>query len=211
VSRTPRRVAGGAVAALALVVSLAGCDGDDEARPIPPPGPGPSKVEVDTPELRELKAAAGMEDCAPGPGGGALPAVTLACLGGGTSVDLSTLRGPLVLSFWYAGCPPCEKEMPALQEFHETYGAQVPIIGVDFLDNFPGTALEEAKERGVTFPSLADPGGELQEFEEFAKIPGMPTMYFVDSDGEIAFQRSGGVDSAGEVAELVRDHLGVTL
>jgi thiol-disulfide isomerase/thioredoxin len=196
-----------AVAAAILVVALAGCD--DEPQFVP--GPGPSKIKVDTPELRDLKATTGMEDCPPGPGGGALPDITLECLGGGTSVDLASLRGPLVLSFWYAGCGPCKKEMPALQEFHSTYGAKVPVIGVDFIDTYPGSALQEIKKRGVTYPSLADPGGDLQQFEEFAKLPGMPTMFFVDADGQVAFQRSGGVDSAGEVADLVREHLGVAL
>jgi len=33
----------------------------------------------------------------------------------------------------------------------------------------------------------------------------------VDSSGKIAYQRSGGVDSADEVADLVREHLGVDL
>ena len=200
-----------AVALLVAVLSavLSAC-GDDAESPIIP-GPGPSKVKVDTSDLRELKASTGMEDCAPGPGGGRLPELTLPCLGGGTSVDLASLRGPLVLSLWYAGCEPCKEEMPALQEFHTTYGAQVPVLGVDFLDQYPGSALEEAKERGVTYPSLADPGGDLQQFEEFAKIPGMPTMFFVDADGRVAYQRSGGVDSAEEVADLVREHLGTDL
>jgi thiol-disulfide isomerase/thioredoxin len=201
-----RRLAA-ALAAGLLAVTVVGCD--DETPFVP--GPGPSKVEVDTPELRELKATTGMEDCAPGPGGGAMPDVTLPCLGGGTSVDLASLRGPLVLSFWYAGCPPCKEEMPALQEFHTTHGSQVPVLGVDFLDTYPGSALQEAEERGVTYPSLADPGGDLQEFEEFAKISGMPTLFFIDADGEVAFQKTGGVDSAEEVEDLVREHLGVGL
>jgi thiol-disulfide isomerase/thioredoxin len=195
------------LAAVLLVAALAGCD--DETQFVP--GPGPSSVKVNTPELRELKATTGMEDCSPGPGGGALPDITLPCLGGGTSVDLASLRGPLVLSFWYAGCEPCKEEMPALEEFHTTYGAQVPVIGVDFIDTYPGSALQEIKERGVTYPSLADPGGDLQQYDEFAKIPGMPTMFFVDAEGKIAYQRSGGVDTSGEVAALVREHLGVDL
>ena len=198
---------GALVAAAVLVAALAGCD--DETPFVP--GPGPSQVQVDTPELRALKATTGMADCAPGPGGGELPEITLECLGGGTSVDLASLRGPLVLSFWYAGCAPCKKEMPALEEFHTTYGAKVPVIGVDFIDTYPGSALKEIKKRGVTYPSLADPGGELQQFDEFAKIPGMPTMFFVDEKGAVAYQRSGGVDSAAEVADLVREHLGVSL
>jgi thiol-disulfide isomerase/thioredoxin len=196
---------------LAATLLLAGCSGSHDFVPGPGPVPGPSKVKVDTPELRALKAKIGMADCAPGPGGGALPDVTLPCLGGGTSVDLSSLRGPLVLSLWQAGCEPCRKEMPALQAFDDRYGAQVPVLGIDFADTYPGSALEEAGKRGVTYPSLADPGGDLQSNVEFAKIPGMPTMYFIDADGKIAYQRSGGVASADEVADLVRDHLGVAL
>lgn len=196
-----------ALVVLASVLLVAGCSDDPDFVP----GPGPSKVDVDTPELRELKTEVGLEPCRPGPGGGALPAVTLPCLGGGKSVDLSTLRGPLVLSLWQAGCEPCEKEMPALQAFHEQYGDAVPVLGVDFADTYPGSALEEAGQRGVTYPSLADPGGDLMDTDEFAKIRGMPTMYFVDADGRIAYVRPGGVDSADEVADLVREHLGVNL
>ena len=194
---------------LATVLLLAGCS--DDSDPDFVPGPGPSKVDVDTPELRALKAEVGLEPCRPGPGGGALPAVTLPCLGGGKSVDLSTLRGPLVLSLWQAGCEPCKKEMPALQAFHEEYGDVVPVLGVDFVDTYPGSALEEAGQRGVTYPSLADPGGDLMDTDEFAKIRGMPMLYFVDADGRIAHVRPGGVDSTDEVTDLVREHLGVQL
>ena len=201
-----RRLAA-ALAFAAVMVTMAGCDHETQFVP----GPGPSKVKVDTPDLVTLKAQIGMKDCVPGPGGGGLPAVTLPCLGGGTSVDLSTLKGPLVLSLWQAGCAPCRKEMPALQAFDDHYGDRVPVVGIDFADQYPGTALQEAGKREVTYPSLADPGGDLQGFDEFAKIPGMPTMYFVDADGKIAYQRSGGVDSADEVADLVREHLGVDL
>ena len=197
-----------ACAALVAVSAVAGCNASES--PVIP-GPGPSKVKVDTPDLRALKAKIGMQDCVPGPGGGALPDLTLACLGGGTSVNLSTLKGPLVLSLWQAGCTPCRKEMPALQAFVDQYGDRVPVLGVDFTDTYPGSALEEAGKRGVTYPSVADPGGEMQGFDEFAKIPGLPTMYFIDADGKIAYQRSFGVDSAAEVADLVREHLGVDL
>jgi thiol-disulfide isomerase/thioredoxin len=195
--------------AVLLAAVFAGCSDDREAPVIP--GPGPSRVEVDTPELVALKAETGMEDCVPGPGGGALPDLTLKCLGGGTAVNLSSLRGPMVLSLWFAGCAPCKEEMPALQTFHEQYGERVPVLGVDFQDQYPGSALETAEERGVTYPSLADPGGDLQEFEEFAKLPGLPAMYFVDADGAVAHAEFGGLDSTHQVVDLVREHLGVRL
>ena len=198
------------LAACVLVASLAACS-EDAPDFIPGPGPGPAKVDVDTPELRALKKEVGLEDCRTGPGGGALPAVTLPCLGGGTPVDLSTLRGPMLLSFWQAGCRPCETEMPALQAFHEKHGDQVAVVGVDFLDLYPGSALEEAGERGATYPSLADPGGDLQRFEEFAKVLGLPHLIFVDRQGRIVYDKIGGVETESELVELVDEHLEVRL
>lgn len=203
-------VAGRALTCVVLLVLLTGCS-EDAADFIPVPGPGPAKVDVDTRELRALKKEVGLEDCASGPGGGALPAVTLPCLGGGTPVDLSTLRGPMLLSFWQAGCLPCEKEMPALQAFHEKHGDQVAVVGVDFLDLYPGSALEEAGERGVTYPSLADPGGDLQEHEEFAKVLGLPHLIFLDAQGRIVYDKIGGVETESELVELVDEHLEVRL
>jgi thiol-disulfide isomerase/thioredoxin len=195
------------LAALALATVLAGCD--DETQLVP--GPGPSKVEVDTPELRALKAKTGLEDCAPGPGGGRLPDLTLPCLGGGTSVDLSTLRGPMLLSFWFAGCDPCREEMPALQAFYDHHGERVPVLGVDFQDQYPGSALQTLKRRDITYPSVADPGGDLMDTEEFAKIAGLPALYFVDRDGAISHTEFGGLDSESEITALVREHLEVDL
>lgn len=196
-----------AVAAAALMVALAACDADHESPIIP--GPGPSKVKVDTADLRALKATTGVQDCVPGPGGGALPDVTLPCLGGGTRVDLATLKGPMVLSLWFAGCGPCKAEMPALQAFFEDHGDKVPVLGVDFQDQYPGSALQTLKKRGVTYPSVADPGGDLMDTDDFAKLRGLPAMYFLDGKGAIAYVEFGGLDSEKEIVDLVRDHLGV--
>jgi len=203
------------VAGTLALFLLAGCDDAGQTDPdedfMPGPGPGPSKVKVDTPELVALKDEVGMEDCRPGPGGGALPSVTVPCLGGGTAVDLSSLKGPMALSFWASWCTECKQEMPVLQDFHEQYGDQVPLLGVDFTDPFPGSALELARETGATYPSVADPGGDLQETDEFAKVLGLPYLALIDGDGEIAYAKFGVVESVDELTELVDEHLGVAL
>lgn len=195
-----------AVLAAAVLTACSGQDGIDVR---------PPDVEVDTPALRQVKERIGMDDCVPGRGAAVadgLPDVTLPCLGGGPDVDLSSLRGPMLINLWQFNCGPCRKEMPALERFHQLYGDQVAVLGIDFNDVHPEGALALAEETGATYPSLADPGGELMGEETFAIARrGLPAFVLVDADGTVVGQSSGGVDSVDEVKELVADQLGITL
>ena len=188
----------------AAVLGLSACGGGGV------PAPGPSTVDVDTPALRELKGETAIEACAPGEGGGGLPDVTLPCLGGGPDVDLSTLAGPMIVNLWASNCAPCRKEMPALQEFYETHGDRVAVVGVDYQDAQPGAALELARRTGVTYPLLADPGGDINAREPLPVIRGLPYLVFVTADGEVT-ALPGGVESSQELAALADQHLGTAL
>lgn len=188
------------LALLAVAVLLSGCDQGRDA--------GGCGVDVDTGELRDLKTEAGMVDCPTGDGSADLPDVELRCLGGGTSGALADIDGPAIINFWSSNCTPCVKEMPALEAFDEQYGDQVPVIGVDFLDTYPGAALDLAQRTGATYPSYADPCGDLQQTD--LVIPGLPTFVFVRPDGSVAFAH-GGLDSVGEVADLAEAKLGIKL
>lgn len=192
------------VAAVVLGLALlTGCDGDAAGTP-------PSNIDVNTPKLREQKAELGIEPCVPGDGSSDLPSLTLACLGGGPSVDLSTLSGPLVINLWASNCNPCRDEMPALQAFHERYGDRVPILGIDITDTQPEAALGLAEITGATYPQLADPGGELYSQPDLPIRPALPTFLFVRDDGTVTRQ-AGGVDSVAEVEAMVEEQLGITL
>ncbi len=195
--------------AAALAVSLTACSSDGGIDVRPP------DVRVDTPELRATKDRIGMEDCEPGRGEpleGGLPELTLPCLGGGPDVDLSSLRGPVVINLWQSNCVPCRKEMPALQRFHQQFGDRVAVLGVDFNDVHPDGALALAEETGATYPSLADPGGDLMVEDAFAiGRRGLPAFVFVDADGRVVGQDSGGVESVAEVKAMVAEQLGIEL
>ena len=197
------------LAALLLAVTLTACSSDGGIVVRPP------DVKVDTPELRAAKDRIGMLDCEPGTGSpvdGGLPEVTLPCLGGGPDVELSSLRGPAVINLWQARCEPCRLEMPALEQFHQKYGDQVAVIGIDFNDVQPDAAMQLAEDTGVTYPSIADPGGDLMTEGAFAiGRRGLPAFLFVGADGTVAGTSSGGVDSVAEVKDLVAEHLGITL
>jgi thiol-disulfide isomerase/thioredoxin len=201
----PARRWGTALLALLLLVGLAACDATKKIS-----APNESNVKVDTPAYRVLKSQARIEDCpAAQTTDGGLPDVSLPCLGGGRRVDLSTLKGPLVINVWYAACAPCRQEMPALAEFYKTYGDQVPLLGLDIQDTMPGAALELAKKSGVTYPLVADPGGDTQGTD--LSIVGAPTFFFLSADGTLSKPVAGGLDSVDEVKQLVEQQLGISL
>jgi thiol-disulfide isomerase/thioredoxin len=198
-----------ALLAALLVVTLGACTSGGGIDVRPP------DVDVDTPALREVKARIGMEDCAPGDGpavADGLPSVTLPCLGGGPDVDLSTLRGPMVINMWASWCGPCEKEMPVLEAFHQRYADRVAVLGVDVNDVYPGRALALAEDTGATYPSLVDVGGEIFSEKAFAVARrGLPAFVFIDEQGAVVGSTNGGVESMAAMKDLVAEHLGITL
>ncbi|KQZ75919.1 MULTISPECIES: TlpA family protein disulfide reductase [unclassified Nocardioides] len=198
-------------ASLLVLLALQGCD------KISPPEidrAGKSDVDVDTPALRTLKARADVAPCAPGPGDhvdGGLPEVTLPCLGGGEDVDVSSLRGPMVVNLWAVWCEPCRRELPIYQQFHEKYGDRVSVLGIDFQDTQPGPALELIRDSGVTYPQLADPQTDLSLKEPLPNIAGLPYIILIDEDGTVVDQRFEKITKLRQLEDLVEKHLGVTL
>ena len=187
-------------------LTLTGCSGSDL-----PAQPGAARVDVGTEELQQAKARTRVADCEPGPAtDGPLPAVTLPCLGGGPDVDLSTLQGPLVVNLWGSYCGPCREEMPALQQFYERYGDRVGVLGIDYQDTQPMAALELARRSGITYPLVADPGGDVNGASPISVVRGVPWFVFVDADGNVS-NAPGGVDSATDLARLANEHLGTDL
>ncbi|MBS4752080.1 TlpA family protein disulfide reductase [Nocardioides sp. zg-ZUI104] len=200
-----RRIPAALGVLLAAAVLLTGCDGGR-------PAALACKVDVDTPDLVADREAAGIASCTAIPlresGSADLPDVDLPCLGADAPVSLSSLQGPALVNFWASNCGPCREELPALQEFHERYGDQVSVLGVDYLETYPGAAIDLARRSGVTYPSLADACGDLADTD--LRILGLPQFVLVAEDGSIA-QSAGGVESVEEVVALVRTHLDIEL
>ena len=193
------------VVALLSVVLLSACGAKDLVM-----APNPSTIDVAAPDLVALKAKSKVPDCPkPETRGGVLPKFTIKCLGGGRSVDLSTLKGPLIINFWQSACIECRKEMPALEAFYREYGKQIPILGVDTTDTLPGIALKQAIKRGITYPLVADPGGDLQS-TKLRILRGTPAFWLLSADGKLTYQ-DGGLGSEDEVKAMVEKQLGIQL
>jgi thiol-disulfide isomerase/thioredoxin len=197
-----------AFATVCVLLALAtGCAGEDG------PGlPGPPDVDVDTAQLRQIKAEAGVADCVPGTADqveDGLPDVTLPCLGGGPGVNLSTLRGPLVVNLWASFCGPCRTELPIYQRFSQKYAGRVDVLGIDYNDTQAEQALSLIKDSGVTYPLLADPATDMVGKGAFQRILGLPVLALVDEQGNVVFQEPLEIKSLKQLEGLVADHLGV--
>ncbi len=109
---------------------------------------------------------------------------------------------PMLVNFWFTTCPPCRREMPALESAFETYGADVRFIGINVQDS--ASVIESfVEELDVTYEMVRDPNGNLVVSNGIAAFP---TTLFIDSSGRIVKQVAGELttESIGRaIAELL--------
>ena len=103
-------------------------------------------------------------------------------------VSLEALRGkPVVLNFFGSWCPPCVREMPALQAMSERYRDRVAFVGVTFNDG--REAAQGVLERtGATYPAAFDAKSELAN-DYGLRV--MPTTWFIDARGNLLERKDG--------------------
>jgi thiol-disulfide isomerase/thioredoxin len=195
---------------LTLVLPLlTACGGGPAAKSV---ATGPGELDVGSHQLMTYKKHTGIPDCprvrSSGVDGG-MPAVTLPCLGGGRTVDVAGLRGPMIVNFWASWCGDCRKEMPALAAY-AAHQSQVKVVGVDFLDPQPGAALELAKSSEVGYPLVADTKGALDRAGPLPHIVGLPATVFLAADGKVAHVEFGSMNTEADVAAAARKYLGVS-
>ena len=111
----------------------------------------------------------------------------------GKPVPVSEFRGkPTVVNLWASWCPPCRREMPALQEgqqsnpdIHFVFANQGEVAAV--VDNY-------LTDEGLTLENvLLDQHGSLAND---IKSRGLPTTLFLDAKGQLVDIRLGELSSA---------------
>lgn len=105
----------------------------------------------------------------------------------GTPTTLSAFKGrTLLVNLWATWCPPCLKEMPALDALQSMLGGKdftVVAINIDTRN------LDKPKawlaERNITaLPYYADPQAKVfQDLRAARKVEGMPVSLIVDTEG----------------------------
>ena len=119
---------------------------------------------------------------------------------------LHDYRGKVVLvNFWATWCPPCRKEMPALEALYKKLGGDsFAVLAVNQWED-PDHVFAYTGELNVfpTFPILFDPESKISA--EYG-VKGLPTSFLIDTKGRLAYRAVGGRDfDHPEVERLIQE------
>lgn len=155
---------------------------ESEASPLPPGAPAPLPIFAPPADMA----------VSPYPQNAA-PDFTLAQLKG-EPLTLSALRGkPTLINFWATWCPPCRRELPALQAAYGAYKDKIGFIAVNVKED-PATVTALVQELGLNFPIALDPDGQVSNIAY--EVRGLPTTVFVDANGVVTARHIGPLDEA---------------
>jgi len=107
----------------------------------------------------------------------------------GTTVDLSKLRGQVVMiNFWASWCGPCRQEMPLLEKIYEQYHKLgFTLLGVN-VEPDSASAAGFLKQTPVSFPILFDTKSQVSNLYN---VSGMPSSVFIDRQGNLRLLHEG--------------------
>ena len=111
-----------------------------------------------------------------------------------------------LINIWATWCPPCEAEMPILNEVYEQYGDQAAFIALSYDADDTMEKIEAYRaSHGISFPMGRDEGASLYQY---LGRQGVPTTVIVDRFGNAVFLRVGSFFDAGEVRRVLEAFLG---
>lgn len=115
-----------------------------------------------------------------------LPAFTLPTLRGDILKSAALKGNPVVLYFWFSGCPPCVRIAPILARLNQEYGPRgVKFVGLN-ADDVLGIGTDNDARRsyvakeGITFPVAVLDAATRRDF---GQVNVFPTLFFVGRDG----------------------------
>jgi peroxiredoxin len=124
----------------------------------------------------------------------------------GAPINFASYRGKIVvLNVWASWCAPCVSEGQTLKYLDEEYGPEgIAFLGDDLQDS-PKNALAFLRSDGITYPSVNDATGAVEERLAIAvPISATPTTLVIDKTGHIAGVIDGAV-TYPEMTTLLKD------
>lgn len=104
----------------------------------------------------------------------------------GRELLISSFSGkPLLIVEWASWCPDCRNQLPIIQKMYEKYGDQVHFVLINLIE--PEKETTETADRYITqgeytFPYYYDMD---QSAADALQVQTIPSMYFVDKQGQI--------------------------
>jgi thiol-disulfide isomerase/thioredoxin len=113
----------------------------------------------------------------------------------GKTVKLSDFRGKwVVVNYWATWCPPCVKEIPELQTFHDAHRlTDAVVLGINHEEGDIAKVQQFAESYLVTYPILRATG-RIGNKTPFGALKGLPTTFMVTPEGELIAAHTGMVD-----------------
>jgi thiol-disulfide isomerase/thioredoxin len=121
----------------------------------------------------------------------------------GTAVDLSKLRGKVVLvDFWATWCGPCRAETPNVVAAYQKYhGMGFEIVGIS-LDQDKDAVQKYVADNKMPWPQYFDGKGWDSLIGKRFGIDSIPAMWLVGKDGKVVTQDASD-DLDGRVGKLL--------
>lgn len=120
-------------------------------------------------------------------------------------INLSSYQGKaLFINFYATWCPPCNAEMPALETMKQTIGTD-KMVYLAISDEDAGRIGKFKNEHGSSFLFVRS-----QKLLKDYGIHTIPTTYIVNTNGEITYDKVGGMDWAAEDnLNLIKEKAGI--
>jgi peroxiredoxin len=112
----------------------------------------------------------------------------------GAAFSSTALAGDVaVLNFWGSWCAPCRVETPEFQQVYtEVAGSGVQFLGLNVKDS-EQLASAFVASKGITFPSLFDPKGQVALAFRDYPANAIPSTIVLDRKGRVAAVYTGEV------------------
>lgn len=108
------------------------------------------------------------------------------------SLDRHRAGRPLLLNVWATWCPPCVKELPALDRLAGKLMPDIAVVALSTDDGGEAQVRPFLAKLGVsTLTTLYDRDG--RSFQDFA-LRGLPTTVLIDADGRLVARLEGMAD-----------------
>lgn len=134
----------------------------------------------------------------------------------GKPLRLSDYRGKIVvLDFWASWCPPCNEEMPGIEDLYLKYKSQgVVVLGLNIWDDADPAFQWIQAHPQYNFTFAHDPAGYASRYPSSTSPPslgdpfrvwGVPTTYIIDPGGNVYFD--GVVASETDLATALNSEI----